>query len=136
MEPRSSELEALCLACGLCCDGSLFGRVGLEPGEVAGARARGLVVLSDGRAFDQPCRALDESERGRACAAYGERPASCRRFVCRLHETHRREGGPLAPRLAVVAEARRRLASVGSGEASEAEVRALGDLLAEAFARA
>lgn len=136
MPTGPSELEALCLACGLCCDGSLFGRVGLEPAEVLPARARGLSVLSDGRAFEQPCRALTEEPRGRGCAAYADRPAACRRFVCRLHEIHRREGGPLGPRLAVVADARRRLAAVAAGGASDAEVRALGDLLEEAFARA
>lgn len=72
-------MSALCLACGLCCDGSLFGFVPLEPAEIAPARARGLAVIASGRGFEQPCPAL----RG-GCTLYAERPAACRRFTCRL----------------------------------------------------
>lgn len=100
---REAELEALCLACGLCCDGSLFGRARLEPGEVERARKIGLRVLPSGGSFEQPCSALGE---GRACAVYTERPNACRAFVCGLWDEHRREGGALAPRLETIARAR------------------------------
>jgi hypothetical protein len=54
----------------------------------------------------------------RTCAIYDERPVACRRFVCRLYDRHRREGGPLAPRLAAVRRVRE---LVGSLEAAGLE---------------
>jgi Fe-S-cluster containining protein len=105
-----AELETLCRACGLCCDGSLFGRVALEPGEVVTARRRRLRVLDNGKAFEQPCSALSECETPtgvwRLCAIYDARPLMCRSFACRLYDRHRREGGPLEPRLAAVRRVR------------------------------
>jgi hypothetical protein len=102
-----SELATLCGACGLCCDGSLFGRVDLVPEEVEPARRNRLHVLDDGRAFEQPCSALAVVGGGRReCSIYGERPLACRRFMCRLYDRHRREGGPLEPRLAAVRRVR------------------------------
>jgi Fe-S-cluster containining protein len=119
-----TELETLCRACGLCCDGSLFGRVELEPDEVEPARR--LNVLTH---FDQPCPALATS----GCTIYRDRPRSCRRFTCRLYERHRREGGPLDARLAVVRRARALLAGLDRAAPVPAE---LTRLLDEDFARA
>lgn len=101
------ELALLCQSCGMCCDGSLFGRVDLEPDEIEPARRNRLRVLG-GRGFEQPCTALAQRERepGRVCAIYDQRPGACRRFACRLYERHRREGGPLEPRLAAVRRVR------------------------------
>src|SRR5215472_16937799 len=103
-----ADLERLCQSCGLCCDGSLFGRVGLAPGEVEGARRRGLRVVPSGGSLEQPCAALEASASGRrrTCSIYDERPQSCRAFACRLYERHRLEGGPLEERLAVVRRVR------------------------------
>jgi len=100
----------------LCCDGSLFGRAGLERDEVDAARRHRLAIAPSGGAFEQPCTALAISGSGRRCSIYDERPLSCRRFVCRLYARHRREGGPIEARLAVVRRVRRLLAIVeGSG---------------------
>jgi hypothetical protein len=134
----SADLSALCQACGLCCDGSLFGRVGLESNEVEGARKHRLHVVRGGASFEQPCSALADDARGpverRGCTLYDDRPLSCRRFVCRLHEEYRREGGPIEERLAVVRRARELLASLAS---HDAEARAeLTRTLEESFARA
>jgi hypothetical protein len=96
-----AELATLCRSCGLCCDGSLFGRVMLERGEIAPKRL--LRVFGDGRGFDQPCNALTSE---RSCAVYEERPRACRRFVCRLHDRHRREGGSIRARIAAVLRVR------------------------------
>src|SRR3954454_11287224 len=93
-----AELGTLCRACGLCCDGSLFGCATLEPQEVHDARQRRLHVLPRGNAFEQPCSALTTSESGYGCSIYPDRPGSCRAFTCRLYERHRREGGPLEAR--------------------------------------
>jgi Fe-S-cluster containining protein len=130
-----SDLSLLCGSCGLCCDGSLFGRVPLREREEGPARRGGLRVLDDGRAFDQPCPALSSGAR-RACSVYGERPAACRAFACRLYDRHLRQGGPLGPRLEAVDRVRRLLADhesrgLSSGERDELERRIEAD-----FARA
>jgi Fe-S-cluster containining protein len=122
-QPASSaELSSLCEYCGLCCDGTLFGRVDLGAEEVAGARGRRLRIVPGGRSFEQPCSALDVAGRHpggrRSCTIYEERPLSCRRFVCRLYEKYRCEGGSIEEALSVVRRARSLLASLsrtGSG---------------------
>jgi Fe-S-cluster containining protein len=104
-----SELAILCQSCGLCCDGSLFGRVDLGPEEVESARRRRLRVIHGGRGFEQPCAALERPDAGREqrrCSIYDERPLSCRRFTCRLHERQRQHGGPIEEPLAVVRRVR------------------------------
>ncbi len=74
-------LEALCQACGLCCDGSLFSRVplGVEERVPEGALA---VVTNDrgGRHVPQRCAALA----GTVCQVYAQRPRACRRYECLL----------------------------------------------------
>jgi Fe-S-cluster containining protein len=131
-------VSSLCQACGLCCDGSLFGRVGLEPDEVEGARKRRLHVVRGAASFEQPCSALavdaDGDGESRRCSIYDDRPLSCRRFVCRLHEKYRREGGAIDAPLAVVRRVRELLASLASLDpASRAE---LTKTIEESFARA
>jgi Fe-S-cluster containining protein len=113
-----ADLVTLCQACGLCCDGSLFGRAALEPAERAAARKNRLRVLDDARGFEQPCSALAAVETAagavprRSCSIYAERPVSCRRFTCRLYERHRREGGPLEPRLEAIRRVRQLLSEL------------------------
>jgi uncharacterized protein len=69
--PRVS-LEALCLECGLCCNGTLFTHVALTPEESA---RLGLEVIR------QPCSFLGA---GCKCTVYASRPKGCARFVCML----------------------------------------------------
>ena len=77
--------EQLCLACGLCCDGTLFDNVQLGPGENAKKmKALGLpVTISRARKpvaqFRQPCTALCAD---RTCRLYSDRPTQCRTFEC------------------------------------------------------
>ena len=77
--------EQLCLACGLCCDGTLFDGVQLEAGDVVqDLRTLGLpVALSRARKplarFPQPCAALCPD---RTCRLYANRPRQCRSFEC------------------------------------------------------
>lgn len=83
----SDDSSRLCLACGLCCDGTLFADVKLQPGD-AGARLQELGLPlrqgadAGGRStvkFRQPCPALGVDCR---CGIYPERPAGCRQFEC------------------------------------------------------
>lgn len=80
--PNSTAAGRLCAACGLCCNGVLFQRVRLLPGDVA----QSLVALGfkikrrKGHSFfPQPCTAFCES----ACKIYDQRPSQCRTFECR-----------------------------------------------------
>ena len=68
-------IDALCLQCGLCCNGVLFADVRPEPGDASplfnGKRSR----------VAQPCPAFNAATC--ACAIYAERPTRCRKFECR-----------------------------------------------------
>ncbi|MES2694864.1 MAG: YkgJ family cysteine cluster protein [Verrucomicrobiota bacterium] len=107
--------EHLCLACGLCCDGTLFDLVKLEPGDDAGKlKALGLPVsLSRGKhpvaRFPQPCSALCED---RTCRVYADRPWQCRTFECQLFKDAKAGRITFAAALPVVKQARRRADNV------------------------
>ncbi|MBL8920184.1 MAG: YkgJ family cysteine cluster protein [Myxococcaceae bacterium] len=69
-------MSALCLSCGVCCDGTLFATAPLAPGEAARLAERVSVLDADTMEF--PCRALD----GVRCTIYDDRPRICREFNC------------------------------------------------------
>lgn len=100
-------LSALCVECGLCCDGTLFRFLPVEPHEVEQHRALKLpVVTQSGRlAMRLPCSKLE----ARCCTVYKERPGGCRNFVC--HLGHRLELGDVEfpQALELVREAQRRI---------------------------
>jgi Fe-S-cluster containining protein len=76
-----SDLELLCQACGLCCDGTLFTRVPLAPDELVPEAALGVVRTDTGaRHVPQRCAALS----GTVCRVYAQRPLACRRYECLL----------------------------------------------------
>jgi len=70
------------MACGLCCDGTLFHRVALRPEEDAAAFAsRGIQISTTmPPAFKQRCTVY----RNRSCSIYADRPHACRQFRCAL----------------------------------------------------
>lgn len=120
MEPG----EQLCVACGMCCDGTFFGHVRLGPHDdpkklknlgmpVRTSRSQPPVVR-----FRQPCSALCADRR---CRVYADRPAQCRAFECRVYQDllGRRLALPAALRL--VRRGRRRANRV------RALLRELGD---------
>jgi Fe-S-cluster containining protein len=82
-EPVNMDLPLkLCPACGLCCNGVLFGDVELQRGDDAAAlAAEGLALFAKGRkrAFAQPCACLT----GGLCRIYQTRPRRCQTFACR-----------------------------------------------------
>lgn len=72
---------ALCTACGLCCDGSLYTNVRVTPSEVGPLHDLGMRIETGELAqFSQPCPKLVE----RKCSIYAERPTTCRNFACTL----------------------------------------------------
>lgn len=81
--------DQLCLHCGLCCDGTLFRDVELQPGDDADKlRALRLPLTrsrrreeADHLKFPQPCGALCSDLK---CRVYADRPARCRQFECAL----------------------------------------------------
>jgi uncharacterized protein len=79
-DPLSS--SDLCVACGLCCDGSVFNMLLLAPDEVTHAIANGLPVTDDGYGigFWHPCPRLA----GTCCTIYDARPGGCRTYRCEL----------------------------------------------------
>ena len=115
-----SAIDQLCPACGLCCNGVLFGDVELQRGDNASrVAALGVELFSKGRkrAFNQPCACLADG----LCRIYAERPARCRTFDCRALQ--RVQQGELT-----VAAARKAIAKAKqlAGEGFR-RVRALGD---------
>ncbi|WP_395745037.1 YkgJ family cysteine cluster protein [Prosthecobacter sp.] len=90
---NSSFTEAasrLCAACGMCCDGTMFQIVRMQPGEVPAELGRlGLKIrCRDGEYhMEQPCSALVEKR----CTVYDRRPVRCRLFNCQ--QLHRLENG-------------------------------------------
>ncbi len=99
--------STLCLACGMCCDGSLFSFVAISSDEARVLRAKNVEVREEaGRhRLPQRCPALD----GTACRVYEQRPFVCRRFDCLLVRAVKEKEAPLDEALALVAEAHARL---------------------------
>ena len=107
----SNVVSHLCPACGLCCNGVLFGDVELQRGDDARKLASlGMALFRKGRkqCFSQPCACFD----GKWCRIYDDRPSRCRAFECRL--VQRVETGRLtvAAALKSIKAARRRVETV------------------------
>ncbi len=108
--PAVKSLEALCLSCGMCCDGTLFDGVQLEPTD-DGARLKALglpVKVSRGRTpisrFAQPCAALCADQ---SCRVYRDRPYQCRVFECGVFRKAKAGQIDLAAAARVVRKGRR-----------------------------
>ncbi len=80
---KNDAISRLCPACGLCCNGVLFGDVELQRGDDGKLLAKlGVDLFRKGRktAFSQPCSCFD----GELCGIYADRPKQCRAFECGL----------------------------------------------------
>lgn len=68
------------MRCGMCCDGSLFDHVPVEPEERAALEALDFDLYSEAGEvrFRQPCAFLS----GKLCTVYADRPTSCRAYRC------------------------------------------------------
>ncbi len=107
MDAKQSVAEQLCRACGLCCNGVIFGDVRLQPGDnPERLRALGLVPACHAKGPDklmQPCQAFDG-----CCRIYADRPQYCREFECALLKSVLAGRTELAAALRIVKTARRR----------------------------
>jgi uncharacterized protein len=116
--------EQLCLACGLCCDGTLFDLVKLEASDDARKmKTLGLpVTISRGKVpiarFPQPCAALCADC---TCRLYADRPWQCRVFECGVFKDAKAGRITWAAALKQVKQARRR------AEKARRLLRELGD---------
>ncbi len=104
----------LCTACRMCCDGTLFEIVRMQPGDSPAQLSRHGMRMRcrDGEYFmEQPCAALLET----GCTIYSDRPSRCRQFNCQ--QLHLVEAGQTTE-----ADA---MAAIGTAHALAAQVRAL-----------
>lgn len=110
-----NSLGDLCLACGLCCDGTLFDLVKLEGSDDARKlKALGLpVTVSRGKSpiarFPQPCAALCAD---RTCKVYADRPWQCGVFECGVFKDAKAGRVPFSSALRLVKRTRRRAEEV------------------------
>src|SRR5256714_7338905 len=115
--------NALCLECGLCCNGVIFANVRLQPGDdPSRLKSLGLPISTPHSArpvatphsalrtvhFNQPCAALD----GCRCRIYADRPTYCRQFDCLLLKSVREGRTATADALDTILDARRKMESV------------------------
>jgi hypothetical protein len=103
----TAAIAKLCPACGLCCNGVLFGDVELQRSDDPKHLASlGVKLFRKGRktAFAQPCACLVKG----LCRIYAERPQRCSTFDCGLLK--RVQAGKTTPAAALkkIAEAKRR----------------------------
>lgn len=109
----SPAAQSLCLSCGLCCDGTLFGSVELQLADDAESlRELGLKISTRGKPrFPQPCSALGSDG---CCHVYKERPQLCRAFECALLQSVQR--GRIEPVVAarIIRRTRQRAGEVWS----------------------
>ena len=83
-EPTGDRNAAdVCMKCGMCCDGTLFGGALIADNEIEHVTALSLTVKrrADGVAtFVQPCPAFLDG----CCSVYERRPTVCRSYNCKL----------------------------------------------------
>jgi hypothetical protein len=108
--------EVLCLACGLCCNGVIFGDVKIQPGDdpeaikLIGQLLRGVKAakkIPNAKVL-QPCPAHD----GRVCCVYSLRPRHCREFDCLLLLSVKDGKTGVEAALRVIRKARRQVEKV------------------------
>jgi Fe-S-cluster containining protein len=97
------DASALCTRCALCCDGTLYGSVVLEPAEAPQLERVGLRVLAaDAPTLPLRCAALS----GALCSIYADRPSACARYACELRRDVLAASRGLDEALATVARVR------------------------------
>jgi Fe-S-cluster containining protein len=103
-----SPLSALCVQCGLCCDGTMYRFLPVRTEDAPMHEAHGLpLVTQRGQlAMPLPCSKLVN----KCCTVYETRPNGCRGFVCKLGDQLEKGEVTSDQALRVVKEAHRRIA--------------------------
>lgn len=85
--------QPLCVGCGMCCDGTLYGRARVSPGEEPRIASAGLELLEgeEKTYFRLPCHHFGCGQ----CTIYEDRFDVCRTFTCALYR--RQEGNEISP---------------------------------------
>ena len=104
MTDMARDESALCLACGLCCQGPLFSWAVLQPDELAHAETLPVVMVDreDALGFRLPCACFRDMH----CTVYDERFQVCRDFACQLLLRLRNDQVSQAEALELVRQAR------------------------------
>jgi Fe-S-cluster containining protein len=106
-----AEANALCMQCGLCCDGTFYGSVVVADTEKARLDRVGLPIVTDDHGattMSQPCSAL----RGCLCDVYPQRPTACTEYQCSLRKNVTAGNTTLEEALANVKKMRELLAVI------------------------
>ena len=121
MDPTVPDSSAVCLSCGMCCDGTLFERAKAEPAELGRLAAHGIETLeAEGRLFFRlGCPRLS----GTCCTIYDDRFTICRTFQCKLLAELRSGTVTVGEALEAVAEAKALLDKVRSQRPEAAALR-------------
>lgn len=100
----------LCMACGLCCDGTLFSFVPLNDADTPSSLEVEISINDENGklSFAQPCNLYSP----RGCAKYANRPTACREFHCYLIEAYRRRDIASSDVRATIGQARQLMDSV------------------------
>lgn len=117
----------VCVACNLCCDGSLFNRVAVKPEEKERLQEKGrFYTKSNGEIrMRLGCHYLADNGQ---CECYKQRPRKCRTYQCELLKSVEAGIIPMQDAVSIVQEAR--MLRDKSNEASHAAIRAGGGSIA------
>ena len=82
-QPVERPTQPLCVGCGMCCDGTLYARARVSPGEEPRIAAAGLELIEepDKTFFRLPCQYFGCGQ----CTIYEDRFDICRSFTCALY---------------------------------------------------
>lgn len=102
--------SALCLGCGICCDGTLHDRIAVTPDEQSRLTALGFsfAQFKNETVFELPC----PKDHCGKCTIYEARPAICRGFRCGLLQIYQSGELSLEDAQAKQGQARRLVAAV------------------------
>lgn len=96
-----SEVENICIPCGLCCDGTLIGFVQLEDEnltsikkvmDITEEQGKGILIL--------PCKKLTDV----GCSVYANRPTNCAKFNCQLLDSVQNNETKASTALSIIEE--------------------------------
>ena len=133
VENSKTIASRLCAACGMCCDGTMFQIVRMQPGDVPAELGKlGLKIrCRDGEYFmEQPCSGLRENR----CTVYEQRPVRCRLFNCQQLGQVERGENTEAEAMAMIIETREMVDRV-RGLIEQCGLREDGQALVERYER-